>query len=326
MDSNQRANDDSLTGLRASVEAGGSRLQPRWAMRLAAGLIIVAGLGGYSNSFSGVFVYDDLFSILDNPTIRRLRPMGTVLSPPCHGETVSGRPVLNVSLAINFALGGTRTWGYHATNLAIHILNGLLLLGILRRTFRLPALNAQFGSAAEGLALAIALLWIVHPLQTEAVTYLVQRAESLASLFYLLTIYGVVRGSQSGRGVFWYGVAVIACFLGVATKEIVVTAPLVVLLYDRTFLEGSFAQSLRRRWGVYVGLAASWVLLASLVISTGLLVRPKESWNRTHGSIFVPNRESFSTTCVCRCGRIPCAWTTIGRWRTRRGQLRPPRW
>jgi tetratricopeptide (TPR) repeat protein len=174
-------------------------------------------------------------------------------------------------LALNYAVNGDRPWGYHAANLGIHLLNALLLFGILRRTFQLPTLADRFGRVGVGLPLAIALLWTVHPLQTESVTYVVQRAESQAAMFYLLVLYSAIRGMESRRFLLWYIVALIACFLGVATKETVVTAPLMVLLYDRTFVGGTFRESLRRRWGLYVGLAASWALLGWLVFSTGLL-------------------------------------------------------
>ena len=234
-------------------------------------VLVPAACAAYANSFSSPFIFDDDNSILENPTIRSLQSLGTVLLPPCNGETVSGRPVLNLSLAINYALGGTRPWGYHATNLAIHLLNGLLLWSILRRTFQLPVLRSRLGDASTALALAVALLWVLHPLQTESVTYIIQRAESLASLFYLLALYGVLRGSQSRRPVVWYVVAVVACWVGAASKEIVATAPVVVLLYDRTFLTGSFRESLRRRWGVYLGMAASWAVVAGLITMTSLL-------------------------------------------------------
>ena len=246
----------------------------RWPLLLAATLIVLAGLAAYSNSFSGPFIYDDESAILNNSTIRQLWPVGPVLSPPSHGETVSGRPVLNLSFAINYAIHGVNVWGYHAANLAIHILNGLLLLGILRRTFQLSTLNPRFNHAALGLAFVIALLWTVHPLQTEAVTYMVQRGESQASLFYLLTLYSVIRGSQSTRAIFWYVLAVMACLLGVATKEVVCTAPLVVLFYDRTFLSKAFLMSLRQRWRLYVSFATSWAL------TIGVL------WSKEHAEFF----------------------------------------
>ena len=240
------------------------------------GLIALAGVAAYYNSFAGTFVHDDRGAIVENQTIRQLWPIWRALSPPCNGETVTGRPLLNLTFAVNYAMGGLNVWGYHATNLLIHIAAALLLFGILRRTFLTPLLRDRFGQAATLLALASALLWTIHPLQTESVTYIVQRAESLGGFFYLLTLYCAVRGAASSKAGFWYGAAVLACLLGMATKEVLVTAPLIVFLYDRTFLAGSFREAWRRRWGLYTGLAATWILLAYLVISTRVFFRPPE--------------------------------------------------
>jgi tetratricopeptide (TPR) repeat protein len=239
---------------------------------LAPSLILLVGLAAYANSFWGPFIFDDPLSIVENPTIRQLSSIGQVLSPPCDCRSVTSRPLLNLSLAINYSLGGLDVRGYHVTNLTIHLLASLLLLGILRRTFQLPALRSRFGHAAWPLALAITLLWTVHPLQTESVTYIIQRAESLAGLFYLLTLYSVIRGSQSSCPAYWYFLATAACFLGVGVKEIVSTAPVLVLLYDRTFLAHSFRKILRQRWGLYLGLSVSWALQLGLLARTGLRV------------------------------------------------------
>jgi hypothetical protein len=160
----------------------------------AALLVVLAALGAYYNSYSGQFLLDDNRAILANPSIRHLWPPGPVLKPPAEeGQTVGGRPLLNLSLAINYALNDTRVFGYHAANLAIHVLAALALLGILRRTFLLPCMGGRFNTTALGMATAITLLWTVHPVQTESVTYISQRAESMMGLFYLLTLYCVIR-------------------------------------------------------------------------------------------------------------------------------------
>jgi tetratricopeptide (TPR) repeat protein len=239
-------------------------------------LIVLAGLAAYANTFYGPFIYDDQGSILENPTIRQLWPLWSALSPPCDTRSVTSRPLLNLSLAINYSLGGENVWGYHVTNLVIHLINGLLLLGILRRTFLLPALRSRFGQAATALAFTIALLWTLHPIQTESVTYVIQRAESLAGLFYLLTLYSAIRGSQSSHHAFWYALATVASCLGVGVKEIASTAPLVVLLYDRTFLATSFQKILRRRWALYLGLSASWAFQLCLLARTGRAMLTEE--------------------------------------------------
>jgi len=239
----------------------------RWATLAAGTLIVLAGAAAYSNSFHGPFVLDDLHAIRDNPTIRHLGAIGPVLWE-ARSATVVGRPVLNLSLAVNYALGELDVRGYHLFNLAAHLAAGLMLFGVVRRTLLLAAVPERFRSAATALALAVALLWTVHPLQTESVTYVVQRAESLAGLFYLATLYGLIRGASSRRPAGWHVAAVATCLLGMGSKEVVVSAPLVAILYDRTFLAGSFREALRRRWGLYAALAATGGLLAVLVVTS----------------------------------------------------------
>ena len=163
-----------------------------------AGLLLALGIVlAYMTGFRGVFVFDDLHAIVDNPTIRDLSRPGQVLLAPAEGGTIGGRPVVNLTLALNHAAGGLDPRGYHAVNLLIHVLAGLTLFGLVRRTLlRLP----RFAADALPLALAVAALWALHPLQTAAVTYLVQRAESLMGLFYLLTLYCFVRGTAPDLG------------------------------------------------------------------------------------------------------------------------------
>ncbi len=181
--------------------------------------------------------------------------------------TLAGRPLAALSFAINYALAGRTTWPYHATNLAIHIAAALLLLGVVRRTLLAVGKSPRFSLAC---AAAIAALWAVHPLQTESVTYIVQRVESLAGLFYLLALYCLIRQASSiGRAKWWSVSAVVACLLGVCTKEIMATAPVVLLAYDAIFLAGSIGGGLRRRWGTYLAMAATLIPLACLIAAGG---------------------------------------------------------
>jgi tetratricopeptide (TPR) repeat protein len=228
-------------------------------------LIIAAGAWAYHNSFQAPFIFDDLDSILENPHIRHLWPIREALSPSATSAE-AGRPIVNLSLAVNYALGGTSVWGYHAFNLAIHVLAALTLYGVARRTLARPGLRERFGASGRWIALAVALLWTVHPLQTEAVTYISQRCESMMGLFYLLTLYCFIRGTDSPRSSGWFALSVAACFLGMASKEVMVTAPVMVLLYDRTFVSGSFRQAWSRHWRLYLGLACSWLLLGYLMV------------------------------------------------------------
>jgi tetratricopeptide (TPR) repeat protein len=233
-----------------------------WPALAAGAALAAAAAAAYSRTFSVPFLFDDETSIASNATLRHL---GTALFPPADA-TVGGRPLLNLSLALNYAFSGTSVGSYHAANLAIHVLAGLTLFGIVRRT-----LVRVRGAHALPIAFCSALLWMLHPLLTESVTYVVQRAESLMGLFYLLTVYGVVRGADSGAPWRrpWYPLAVAACALGMATKEVMASAPLVVVLYDRTFLSGTFREAWRRRGRLYCCLAATWLVLVVSVLSTG---------------------------------------------------------
>jgi len=286
----------------------------RWNVLAVAGLLALAAVGAYWNSLNVPFLLDDPVSIAGNPSIHSLRQIGDVLSPPASAPT-AGRPLLNLSFALNYAWGGLSVRGYHVVNWLIHICAGLALLGIVRRTLLLPGLRARYGEAALPLAACVALLWTLDPLQAGAVTYISQRAESLMGLFYLLTLYGFVRAKHSnptednkgnevsevenrsllsslpsvkvsgwrGLGNGWLVLSVAACFCGMATKQVMVTAPVLVLLYDRAFLSGSFRSALANRRWYYASLAATWLLLAFLMqqsslkaVSVGL--ETKVSW------------------------------------------------
>ncbi len=221
---------------------------------LAPLLISAAGLCAYATSFKGAFLLDDLIHILQNGRIRSLSPVTDLLS--------GGRPIVDLTLALNYASAGVGdVWEYHAVNLIIHVLAGLTLYGIVRRSLLSRRLPEHLQAAAGEVALLVAMIWVVHPLLTQGVTYLIQRAESLMGLFYLVTLYGLIRGAGSSRSTRWCITAVAACALGMGCKAVMVTAPIAALLYDRAFLSSSFVEAVRRRWSFYVGLALTWGVL-----------------------------------------------------------------
>jgi protein O-mannosyl-transferase len=224
-------------------------------------LLVFAGWAAYQNSLSGVFVFDDVPAIRDNATIRTLWPLTIPLSPP-QNSGVGGRPIANLSFAINYAIGRTDVRVYHIGNLILHLGSALLLFGIVRRTLR---------GSAIWVAWTAALMWTVHPLTTAAVSYVSQRTELLMAFFYLLTLFAFVRAVETDR-TRWFILSIAACALGMMSKEVMVTAPVLVALYDRTFVAGTFAEAWRRRARYYVALGSTWLLLAYL-LTTGLTQR-----------------------------------------------------
>ncbi len=231
-------------------------------------LFVAIAVATYWNALHAPFVWDDDVAITTNQSIHDI---GSSLNPPLE-TPMSGRPVANLSLALNYAIGDLDPTGYHAANLAILVVCALLLFGIVTRTIRRQA-GADRNFEADGVALIAALVWMVHPLLSETIDYTTQRTESLMGLFFLLTLYASVRAHDStrkkrkaaGRPAAWMAVAVGSCALGMATKESMAVAPLAGVLYDVVFEFESLSDAFAARRGFYAALAATWIELAAIM-------------------------------------------------------------
>jgi hypothetical protein len=218
--------------------------------------LALTGAGLYARSLPAPFLPDDERSITENRQIRTLSPLSVPLSPP-RDTPVAGRPLVNLTFAANYAVGGLDPRGYRAVNIALHIGAAMLLFGLVRRSVLLrPGIDAHQPHAA-GLAGICALIWLVHPLQTEAVIYLSQRSELMMGTAYLATLYCAARG--------WRRTAVATCALGMLCKESMVTAPVMVVLYERMFRFASFKDAFRQHGRFYTGLALTWLVLAAIL-------------------------------------------------------------
>ena len=170
-------------------------------------------------------------------------------------STLEGRPVSEYTFQLEYAVAGYSAGLMHTTNLVIHLGCGLLLYGIVRRNLANRAFwGERFAGRERWLAATVATVWVVHPLDTIAVTYIVQRVESLAALFYLGVIYCLIRWVEDKRAL-WCVLAVGASALGMASKETMVTAPVIAPLYDRTFYSGR----LSRRFCVMGRFMGAWL-------------------------------------------------------------------
>lgn len=218
----------------------------------------MAGLAAYANGFQSAFVFDGTEFVQQNPVIYRLWPPDYLW--------FGTRPLVYFTFALNYALSGRQPWSYFAGNLAIHLAVALALYGVVRRTLLLPRLRERFAAAATPLAFAAALVWMVHPLQTQSVTYLYQRLESLASLMLLLSLYCFVR-SLTGNRFRWQVASVAACAAGMACKELVAVAPLLILWYDRAFVASSWRELVQARCRYHVALWGTLGVLAVLMVT-----------------------------------------------------------
>lgn len=227
-------------------------------------MLIAAGVLAYANSLGAPFVLDDDASIVRNPFIHALWPLTQSMAAPLQ-SSFAGRPIASLSLAISYAMGGLSPAAFRAWNLGVLVASALVWFGLIRRTIR--RLGVETSVSPDWLAGGAALLWLLHPLQTELVDYVTQRTESMMGLCYLLTLYAAARAIDApNRSARWSVIAVIACGLGMACKESMVTAPLMVLLYDLVFGARGLRDALSQRRGLYAGLAGTWLLLLLLNI------------------------------------------------------------
>lgn len=238
-------------------------------IRIGLILLVLALAAAWSNSFSVPFLFDDIASIGGNPTLRHLWPLiPGPLAPAVGADSTSGRPLLNLTFALNYAVSGHAVWSYHALNLAIHAAAALLLFALIRRTLRATPRSGPVAGDADWLALAATALWALHPLQTESVTYLVQRAESLGAFWIFASLYAFARGATGGSGR-WFIAAAGAALAGVATKETAVVIPVLAALYARAFCATSWREVGRKYLRPLLLLAASWLLLGALLAIYG---------------------------------------------------------
>jgi len=200
---------------------------------LQALLLVLACAGLYANSLDVPFLLDD--------------PV------PAHPLEYTTRPLVWASFALNRAWSGAEPWSYHVLNILVHAACALLWLAVLRRALALawPALEAR---RASTLAFVAALLWTVHPLQTGAVTYISQRAESLAALFALLTVLGFLEVVRAPRSRVGWSAALSGTLLGFLTKETAATVPAILLALELALVRASPREVWRQRGAFHLAL------------------------------------------------------------------------
>jgi protein O-mannosyl-transferase len=194
-------------------------------------LIILLGLMIYSNTFHVPFQFDDL------PVIKQSASLPETFSLSAFLE--GNRSIGYLSFALNYAVHGLSVEGYHFVNIAIHLTNALLLYILVIVSFITPVLRDTVPKDRErAIALVSSLLFVCHPVQTQAVTYIVQRFTSLAAMFYLLSLILYVKARTLSRPAI-YVLSLLCAVLAMKTKEIAFTLPFVIALYEAMFFRGA---------------------------------------------------------------------------------------
>jgi tetratricopeptide (TPR) repeat protein len=226
-------------------------------------IIIAVGFLIYSNTFTAPFTFDDESYIVNNPSIRDFH----YFVEPSRIRSATGiaanfryalmtRPLGYLSFAVNYKLHGLNVVGYHVFNFLVHVLNALLVYALVLLTFRAShSLNPPGGKDPfenrhfSTIAFFSALLFVCHPIQTQAVTYVTQRFASLATLFYLFTLVVYVKSRLSEsvtRTRVLYSAALISSILAMMVKEISFTLPAVIALYEVMFFDGQLKRRMSR--------------------------------------------------------------------------------
>lgn len=241
----------------------------------AAGILALCVLGAaiYANTLSVPFVFDDSQNIAANRYIRLTR-LGWSELRDAALKSPSPRPVANLSFALNYYVGGYELAGYHLVNIAVHLVNGILV-------YLVASILLQRGHAAAepsrgrrsrsrsppvaAMSLVAAAIFVAHPVQTQSVTYIVQRMNSLAAMFYLLALLLFLRGRLGPAGRRRWGLwslSVLCWLLALGSKQVAATLPLVVWLCEWYFFRDLSREWLERNLKFALGAIAVLVALA----------------------------------------------------------------
>jgi tetratricopeptide (TPR) repeat protein len=236
---------------------------------IALSLIAVVALGAYANTFHVPFTFDDRPNISENPNIQIKTftfDQFEQLARNTYKETI--RIFAHFTFALNYYFGGFDVFGYHLVNLLIHIASGILLYWLLLLTLNLPSLKEDYNSIALPIALFSSLLFISHPVQTQSVTYIVQRMASMATMFYLLAmlLYVKARLSQGRKRLLYFIGTTLSFLFGLFTKENTAILPTFIALYEFYFFQNLDLNFKRKKILTYVAGAVFLIGILMLLV------------------------------------------------------------
>lgn len=229
-------------------------------------LIIILGLIAYSNTIHSPLHFDDRSNIIENNGIRDISNIPSFFTR-FEGPSIMARPLTAATFAVNYYFGGLDTTGYHIFNLGLHIANGILLYLLISITARY--LDYSDEKKTGLIALFSSLIFMVHPIQTETVTYIVSRSVLLSTFFLLLGIVFFTKavGSLGKKRTAYIIALFFASLLGMASREEFLIFPLILMLYDLYFISKRNIKTVLKNWKAHLPVAAALAYVAYIVSS-----------------------------------------------------------
>lgn len=230
--------------------------QKQRAVELSVIFLIVLGFFVYANSMNGKFVWDDIFLIVNNPSIKNAAGFAKIFTRPVAAgiERTYGfyRPLQMASYAFDYSFWRLNPFGYHLTNVLAHIFVALAIFKLIRLLY------------GDGLlSLVTAAFFLVHPIQTEVVSYVSGRADSLAMFFMLVSFIGYVQQGRS-KSPAGYGLLLCAYGLALLSRENSLILPVLLGLYHYAFKK----KLLKREFFSVLGLTAIYIFLRLTVLKS----------------------------------------------------------
>jgi len=238
---------------------------------LPSAILIIVCILIYSNTLEVPFVFDDRPNIVKNESIRidDIKPESIIRA--ASNNFCKNRPVAYITFAINYYLGIYDVKGYHLVNISVHVINSMLLFYLFRMTLVLiyKRKGDMHDHSISCIAFAAALIWLVHPLHTQSVTYIVQRMTSLCSMFFLGSMISYITARFSAKSLVRYALfslCILSGMLSMMTKENAATLPVFIFLYEWYFIQDQSVKWIKQRCLIIIPGIAVFLLIVLLYL------------------------------------------------------------
>jgi protein O-mannosyl-transferase len=256
-------------------------------------IFLAVGSVIYSNTLDVPFYFDDILRIKENPYIRLTDlTLKNTLNASFNKVTSRKRPVGSLSFALNYYFHQYKLRGYHIVNIIIHLLSGIFLYFVINTTLGIPRLKSTYHHT-ETIALCAALIWLVHPLHTQSVTYIVQRFNSMAAMFFILSLWLYAKGrlvTVNRKNWPWYAGSVFAGILALGSKENAAMLPLFILLYEWYFFQDLDKNWLKRYSKYILGIVILCCAIAFFYLGTSPIEKLKSLNDFAHNEFTLSER------------------------------------